>query len=89
MRIFDGKQYRDMTPEEIAEMNAQAEQAEQLYWATIGYDEAVVNEIRKKYDINAELAIHRQKEDKPLEYAEYYVYCEECKALVKSKKGVK
>jgi hypothetical protein len=35
-----------------------------------------------------ELAILRQKEEKPEEYTEYDAYCEDCKAYVKDKKGV-
>jgi hypothetical protein len=85
MRIFDGKVYRDMTPEEIAEMNAQAEQAEREYWLNTPYKVAVNNEIRKQYTESDEFAILRQRAEKPEEYAEYYAYCEECKAYVKEK----
>jgi head-tail adaptor len=49
MRIFDGKVYRDMTAEEIAEMNAGAEQVEREYWLNISYEEAVSTEFRKNY----------------------------------------
>lgn len=85
MRIFDGKEYRDMTTEELIEMKKQQEEQEQEYWQTINYDEAVNNEIRKKYSESQEFAILRQKDEKPEEYQEYYNYCEECKAYVKSK----
>ena len=88
MRIFDGKVYRDMTAEEIAELNAQAEQAEREYWANVSYDEAVDNEIRKQYSVSQEFAILRQKDEKPAEYEAYYAYCEECKDYVKKQKGV-
>ena len=87
MKALINGTYRDLTHEEIAEMEAQAQAAEREYWASISYEEAVVNEIRKKYDINAELAILRQKEEKPQEYVEYFAYCEECKAFVKGKKA--
>jgi hypothetical protein len=86
MRIFDGKVYRDMTPEEIAEMNAQSAQAEREHWASVPYDEAVNAEIRKKYSESQEFAILRQKEEKKDEYDQYYAYCEACKAYVKQKK---
>lgn len=86
MRVFDGKVYRDMTAEEIAEMKARAEQAEREYWSNIDYDEAVNTEIRKRYSESQEFAILRQKEEKLEEYQEYYNYCEECKAYIKSKK---
>ena len=38
----------------------------------------IVNLIRKKYSIDEELAILRQKESKPEKYLEYYNYVEEC-----------
>lgn len=39
--------------------------------------------IRQRYSINDELAILRQRDSKPEEYAEYNAYCEECKAVAK------
>ena len=71
--------YRDMTEEEIAELD----NVELEYWKNVDYEEAVDNEIRKKYSASAEFAILRQKEEKPDEYASYYAYCEECKAFVR------
>ena len=71
--------YRDMTEEEIAELD----NVELEYWKNVDYEEAVDNEIRKKYSASAEFAILRQKEEKPDEYASYYAYCEECKSYVK------
>ena len=49
MRKFDGTAYRDMTTEEIAKMQAYAEEAERLEWLNISYGEAVDREFRKKY----------------------------------------
>lgn len=43
------------------------------------YEERVVELIRLRYDVNAELAILRQRDSKPEEFAEYNSYCEECK----------
>lgn len=88
MRIFDGKTYRDITPEELAQMEAEAKKAETEYWANIPYDEAVNAKIRERYTESQEFAILRQKDEKPEEYAEYYAYCEECKIFVKEKKGL-
>ena len=88
MIIFDGKVYRDMTAEEVAELKTQTQEAEREYWANISYDEAVNTEIRKRYSESQEFAILRQKDEKPEEYEAYYAYCEQCKAYVKSKKGV-
>ena len=87
MKIYENGIYRDLTAEEISAMEAEQAQAEKEYWASIPYDEAVDNEIRKKYSVSQEFAILRQQNEKPEEYSAYYAYCEECKAFVKSKKG--
>lgn len=47
------------------------------------YEERVVKLIRLRYDINSELAILRQRDSKPEEFAEYNAYCEECKIQAK------
>lgn len=49
------------------------------------YENAIVNKIRKKYNLNQELAILRQKDSKPEEFYEYNNYVELCKAEVKAK----
>jgi hypothetical protein len=85
MKICENGKMRKLTPEEIAEMNAQAEQAEREYWLNTPYKVAVNYEIRKRYDESDEFAILRQKDEKPEEYAEYFAYCEQCKAYVKDK----
>lgn len=48
------------------------------------YENKIVALIRKKYNINQELAILRQRDTKPLEYQEYYDYVEQCKEQVKN-----
>ena len=48
------------------------------------YESKIVAEIRKKYNINQELAILRQRDIKPEEFAEYNEYVEQCKAKIKS-----
>ena len=83
MRVLENGKYRDMTPEEIAA----AEAAEREYWQSVSYGEAVDAQIRKRYSVSQEFAILRQKDEKPEEYAEYFAYCEECKAYVKNKKN--
>ena len=88
MKKFINGEYVDITEEEIALAEAEQEKQEQEYWANVPYDEAVNTEIRKRYTDSQEFAILRQRDEKPKEYAEYYSYCEECKALVKDKKGV-
>lgn len=52
------------------------------------YGEMVERLIRKKYTVSAELAILRQRDNKPQEFAEYNAYAEQCKAEAKNKLGV-
>ena len=47
------------------------------------YDETVVSKIREKYSLDDEIAILRQRDSKPDEFAAYNKYCEQCKTLVK------
>ena len=47
------------------------------------YEAAVNAKIREKYTLSQELAILRQQTEKPEEYAEYFAYCEQCKAQAK------
>jgi hypothetical protein len=53
----------------------------------VEYENKIVAEIRKKYNVNQELAILRQRDTKIQEYNEYYEYVEQCKAKVKSEIG--
>lgn len=75
----------EITQDEIAQQQAQAEQAEREKWLITPYDEAVNNMIRDRYSESQEFAILRQRTEKPDEYAAYFAYCEECKAFVKQK----
>ena len=88
MKKYINGEYIDMTEEEITAMQTAAEQAEQEYWRTVDYGEAVNAEIRKRYTESQEFALLRQRGDKPAEFAEYSAYCEVCKTLVKAKKGI-
>lgn len=47
------------------------------------YEERVEQLIRERYSLSAELAIQRQRDTKPLEFGEYFAYCEECKVNAK------
>lgn len=47
------------------------------------YEFEIVSMIRKKYTVNQELAILRQRDTKPDEYAEYNAYVEWCKSETK------
>ena len=48
------------------------------------YGQTVDSLIRKRYSLWDELAILRQRDEKPEEYAAYDAYCEECKAKAKA-----
>ena len=52
--------------------------------AKIEYETKIVSLIRKKYNVNQELAILRQRDTKPTEFTEYSKYVEKCKADVKN-----
>ena len=87
-KLVNGK-YIDLTPEEITAMQIEQARAEAEYWQNVDYSEAVNDEIRKRYSVSQELAILRQRDTKPDEFAEYDAYCEEAKAFVKAKKEQK
>ena len=70
------KQEKVLTEEQIQEELERAKEQE--------YENKIVALIRKKYNVNQELAILRQRETKPLEFAEYNEYVEQCKAKVKN-----
>ena len=53
--------------------------------AKIEYENKIVALIRKIYSINQELAILRQRDTKPQEFAEYNEYVEQCKKQIKNK----
>lgn len=48
------------------------------------YENKIVALIRKKYNVNQELALLRQRYAKPEEFAEYNEYVEQCKKQVKN-----
>ena len=48
------------------------------------YPNLVSRLIRERYSINDEMAILRQRDEKPDEYQAYFTFCEECKAKAKA-----
>lgn len=50
----------------------------------IEYPQLVENKIRTRYSVSAELAILRQRNSKPEEFAEYNAFCELCKSEAKN-----
>ena len=47
------------------------------------YEDTVNTLVRQKYSLSNELAILRQRDDKPEEYDEYCDYVEQCKVQAK------
>ena len=52
------------------------------------YHELVEEKIRLRYTVGEELAIVRQRDRKPQEFAEYDSYCEKCKRAAKEELGL-
>lgn len=78
MKRYENGKYIEMTAEEIAEYEKNRK------IVAIPYEQRVVNRIREKYSIDDELAILRQRDTKPEEFAEYNTYVEKVKAEEKS-----
>ena len=91
-KICENGVCREMTPEEIASMQAEAEAAEREYWQNISYEDAVHREIRKRYpqqDVEAILNNYLAFPDNSeclAEFRQLQQYRVECKAFVKQKK---
>ena len=51
------------------------------------YEAMIIRKIRAKYTVNQELAILRQRDSKPSEFAEYNAFVERCKAEIKEELG--
>lgn len=49
----------------------------------VPYEVLVERKIRARYSISQELAILRQRDEKPEEFNEYFFFCEECKRAAK------
>lgn len=47
------------------------------------YESEIIRKIRNRYTVNQELAILRQRDTKPEEFAEYNDFVEKCKKKVK------
>lgn len=48
------------------------------------YESRIIRKIRERYSVNQELAILRQRDSKPEEFAEYNAFVERCKVEVKA-----
>ena len=54
-------------------------------YTEVEYEAEVVRLIRERYNLNAELAILRQRDTKPEEFAAYNAFAEACKSQAKAK----
>lgn len=75
MKVFENSKYRDMTPEEILELEMHREKPD--------YKESIISAIRQKYSVDDELAILRQRDSKPEEFKEYFDFVESVKQSLK------
>lgn len=73
MKKFENGEFVEMTAQELAEYEKNREKE------TIPYEQRVVNRIREKYSIDDELALLRQRDTKPEEFAEYNSFVEKIK----------
>lgn len=48
------------------------------------YEELVVQKIREQYSIDDEIALLRQRDSKPEEFAQYNTFCEACKTAARA-----
>lgn len=71
MKISENGIVREMTAEEVAETQKEIR--------SIPYEQRVVNRIRAVYSVDDELAILRQRDTKPEEFAEYNTFVEKIK----------
>ena len=75
MKICENGIYRDMTQEELSSTEEKI---------ILPYQERVVARIRAVYSVDDELAILRQRDTKPEEFAEYNAFVEKIKAEEKA-----
>lgn len=71
MKIYEDGIYREMTEEELSA-------TEEII--VFPYRERVISRIREKYTVDDELAILRQRDTKPEEFAEYNTFVEGIKS---------
>ena len=83
--VYDNTTYVPPTDEQLLaagyEIRETEEEAATAYAPS--YEARVVELIRIRYSVDDELAILRQRNTKPDEFAEYNDYCEQCKAQAK------
>jgi len=71
-------------PEDYEEVTEETLKAEKMPL----YGPLVEKYIRILYSLSDELALQRQKDEKPKAFQEYYAYCEDCKMRAKLELGL-
>lgn len=56
--------------------------------ANQAYPQLVEHLIEQRYNVKQEIAINRQRDEKPTQWQEYNAYCEECKTEAKKLLGM-
>ena len=79
MKINATGRIREATPEEIALFTQEQEQE------PLPYKDRVITRIRTVYSVDDEIAIIRQRDAKPEEFAKYYLFVEQIKTEEKEK----
>lgn len=51
------------------------------------YENMIIRKIRERYTVDQELSLHRQRDKKPDEFAEYDAFVERCKVEIKEELG--
>lgn len=78
--LLDGETPADFEELTEAELTEAAKTAE----TEAAYEAEVERLIRQRYSVSAELAILRQRDTKPQEFAAYNAYAEECKTQARA-----
>lgn len=83
--VNDGRTYLSPTDKMLVSFGYEIKEEEIVSSSPkTSYEDLVVIYIREKYSIDDEIAILRQRDSKPEEFAEYNAYCEECKTQAKN-----
>lgn len=86
-KVEIGNKYSDCQASDFNDdltFNVEKYNARKQVLADEEYENKIVSLIRQKYNVNQELAILRQRDAKPQEFAEYNEYVEQCKEQVKN-----
>ena len=78
MRVLENGVYRELTAEELAQLEATPQ---------LSFRERVIARVREVYSVDDELAILRQRDSKPEEFAAYNEFVEQIKAEERGEGG--